>query len=135
MGGRGKNGKYPTIDTYVWSTFFFNGIEEKLYNVNGGLGKPGPARFSVDEWGTKNYYQESGSPLYTGSGKDLKLSINKQFHGIGPRINLIGQAMGQYYRIGEIRKTGKAQAWANRIYPAWALALDDGDEESDEGEG
>ncbi|AGZ61768.1 MAG: hypothetical protein [Phormidium phage MIS-PhV1A] len=123
MGGRGKEGQWPTIKVYAWDTFFFNGIEESLFNVNAGYGKPSAALYTVDEWGTQHYYMEAGEIECSGVGINMKCSVKKFIAVVGFSINLVEQAMGRYYRIDNVRLVGKAQVWANRTYPAWALKL------------
>ncbi|MGB8689594.1 MAG: hypothetical protein WCD53_19955 [Microcoleus sp.] len=131
MGGRGggkDKGKWPTLKLWIYDTIFFNGIEEARFNTNGDIGFPKSLQFTVDEWGNKSQYIEVLRTVYSGSGVDLKISTKPEFVGVGYPISLIGQAMGQYYRIGNIRFGGKVAVWANRIYPSWALETDKGDE-------
>ena len=123
MGGRGKNGKYPTIQIYWCTIYFFNGFVESSY-TGGSYGKPTPMQFLVDKWGTKFYYFTSYSMKTVGKGVDAVIEPVEMFvggEGSPWNVNLLDQALGKYWRM-EFKKGKKIQKYPNRTYPAWALA-------------
>lgn len=129
MGGRGgknKNGKYPTLPVVRVTIYFFNGIEEIRYNEWISFGDLDyTAYFEVDKWGTKHYYTQGGLGPIEGDRRVVG-EITAKFAS----VNLLGQAMGQYYRI-EAKIISKTPVYVNVAYPPWALALDDEPEASE----
>lgn len=111
MGGRG-GGKYPTIKGYYLGIMATYPWGESFYFQDFSMGMPSPLQFTVDNFGTKNYYYEKGGLVNT---KTNNLKLVKTIQEVGG-INLAQAALGFGFKV-KANFVGKYKMKINVDYP------------------